>query len=385
MTQRTEGLSPDHTSTAATTITPNELSFRFVVPNTSEQPAPPILQLEASISATGVTAIFGRSGAGKTTLLRCIAGLMKPNEGHLCFQRNTWQDDTNFIAPHKRPIGYVFQDANLFAHLTAEGNLNFAKKRAEETISKAQQEKIIRTFELAPLLKRYPNQLSGGEKQRVAIARALFINPKLILMDEPLASLDRQLKQEILPYLEKLHSEFNLPILYVTHSVDEVARLADHILVLEKGRLAAQGKLEELLTDIHNPMTLSDDTCTVLRTQKIEIDSKWNLMKLSFNGGELWVTNDGERTQLGDSLRVRLHARDISLALTPQTDSSILNRLPAAVLNLTSDSDTTMTTVQLQVGDQVILARVTQRSAHHLALKPGLQLWAQIKSVAFID
>ena len=236
---------------------PNTLQVNFTL--TSSQQIT-YLDIDTRIPAKGVTAIYGHSGSGKTSLLRCIAGLEKAPNGSLAIHKDdwqaTWQDSNIFLPVHKRPIGYVFQEASLFAHLNAEKNLRYAIKRADKKVTQEFYQRVIAVMGINDILERYPNQLSGGERQRIAIARALLIQPRLLLMDEPLAALDHQRKQEILPYLEKLQQSFDIPILYVSHSMDEVARLADHIVVLDQGKVIAEGKLTDVFSVSYTHLTL---------------------------------------------------------------------------------------------------------------------------------
>ena len=345
------------------------------------------LEIDTRIPGRGITAIFGHSGSGKTTLLRCIAGLQKADRGQLRVGEQVWQDASNFLPTHKRPLGYVFQESSLFDHLTAEGNLNYARRRARPAPSQEQYRYVVELMGIGPLLQRYPHQLSGGERQRIAIARALLITPQLLLMDEPLASLDTARKREIMPYLERLRSELNLPILYVSHSVDEVARLADHLLLMERGRLLAEDAPTDVLSRLDLPLQLGDDTGVVLEGRIAERDSCWHLARIEFPGGELWLPDSGEAA--GQGIRVRILARDVSLALSAHTDSSILNRLPAQVLETAPDRDRAMLLVRLAVGSgegqtSNILARLTRRSAEQLQLVSGSRVWVQIKSAAIV-
>ena len=199
------------------------------------------LDVDAQLPAQGVTAVFGDSGAGKTSLLRCIAGLTRPQHGLICVDGSTWQDGKTFVKPHRRSVGYVFQEPSLFEHLTVAGNLNFARRRAPKDSNGVPYEDVLNILQLQPLLPRNPATLSGGEKQRVAIARALLVNPHILLMDEPLASLDSRRKNQILPFLQTIKDTAGLPILYVTHAIEEVTRLADHLLVLQDGQVQANG------------------------------------------------------------------------------------------------------------------------------------------------
>lgn len=340
------------------------------------------LTVDLKLPGSGITAIFGASGSGKTTLLRCIAGLHKVPVGRLNVNGCAWQDPSHSLSVHKRPVGFVFQDANLFAHLTAQQNLNYALKRCKNAAMQQRYQRLVDLLALQPILQQYPAQLSGGERQRVAIARALLIDPQLLLMDEPLASLDEPRKQEVLPYLQKLRQEFELPILYVSHSVDEVARLADYLVVLEQGRVVAQGPLVEMLTHLNLPARPGGEVGVVIPATVAARDAQWHLLRLAFSGGELWVRDGGEA--LGESIRVRILASDVSLALSTAQDSSIVNQMPAVVLEVANDADAAMALVRVEIGSTVVISRITRRSVAHLQLVAGMNVWAQIKSVAVV-
>ena len=347
----------------------------------------PYLDIDTVIPSTGVTAIFGHSGSGKTSLLRCIAGLEKAEQGQLVINETCWQDSQTFLPTHKRPIGYVFQEASLFSHLNAQKNLNYAIKRADHPVSPELYQRIIDVMGIESILDRFPNQLSGGERQRIAIARALLIQPRLLLMDEPLAALDQQRKQEILPYLESLHKSFNIPILYVSHSMDEVARLADHIIVLDQGKIIAEGELTQVFSRIDLPKRLEEESGVILNGTVIEKDEQWNLMRIAFAQGEIWLADNGESLQ--QNVRIRILAKDVSLALQNHDDTSIVNRLLVTVEDIKSDQDKAMSLVRLSMGkeslvSEYLVAKLTQKSVHHLQLKVGLSIWAQIKSVALV-
>lgn len=348
------------------------------------------LDIDTVIPATGVTAIFGHSGSGKTSLLRCIAGLEKAQQGRLIVNECCWQDADTFLPTHKRPIGYVFQEASLFPHLTALKNLTYATKRAIKHASKRADQsessefyqRVIEVMGIAGILNRYPSQLSGGERQRIVIARALLIQPRLLLMDEPLAALDHQRKQEILPYLERLNKSFDIPILYVSHSMDEVARLADHILVLDKGKVVAEGELTEVFSRIDLPQRLAEESGVILKGKVIEKDEHWHLMRVAFAEGHIWLPDSGET--LEQEVRIRVLAKDVSLALSNHQDTSIVNRIPVTVTDIKSDQDKAMSLVRLTMGTEYVVAKLTQRSVHNLNLSLGLKVWAQIKSVAIV-
>ncbi len=340
------------------------------------------LDVDLDLPGRGVTALFGHSGSGKTTLLRCIAGLEKVPGGYLRVGDGIWQDDHACLPVHRRPIGYVFQEASLFPHLTVRRNLEYGLKRVESSARKVSLDQAVELLGIGHLLDRQPDRLSGGEKQRVAIARALAVSPRLLLMDEPLAALDLARKQEILPYLERLHDELEIPLLYVSHAPDEVARLADHIVVMDQGRTVASGPLTDTLARLDLPIRLGEDAGVVLDAAVAERDAQWGLARAAFEGGAVWVRDGGHA--IGQHVRVRILARDVSLALTRHTGTSILNILPAAVEAMVEDGHPALALVRLSVGDSPLLARLTRRSAHALELAPGKRVYAQIKAVALV-
>ncbi len=341
------------------------------------------LDVDLTLPGSGVTALFGRSGSGKTTLLRCIAGLERNARGRLVFKGSVWQDQHGRIATHRRPIGYVFQETSLFPHLSVLGNLDFGRRRAARTGRRIALDQAIELLGIAHLLPRKPDGLSGGERQRVAIARALAVAPELLLMDEPLAALDLPRKQEILPYLERLHDELDIPILYVSHSPDEVARLADHIVALEDGRIVAHGPLGETLARLDLPIQLGEDAGVVLNTTIGAIDDEWHLSRIDFPGGSLWTRD--RNLQVGRKVRVRVLARDVSLALDEPGRTSILNIHPAIVEAIAPDSHPAQLLVRVQIGESRLLARLTRRSADQLGIRVGLPVFVQVKSVALMD
>jgi len=354
-----------------------EIQARFFVPWPAFT-----LDVDLTLPHRGVTAIFGHSGSGKTTLLRCIAGLERPRQGHLLVNGETWQGAGSFLPTHRRPLGYVFQEASLFPHLSVLKNLTYGQKRTPRE-HRVSLERAIDLLGISPLLERKPDRLSGGERQRVAIARALAVSPELLLMDEPLASLDLARKREILPYLERLHDELEIPVIYVSHAADEVARLADHLVVMEAGKAVAQGPLGETLARLDLPIHLGEDAGVVLEAIVAELDRTWHLARLDFPGGSLWTRDSG--LTLGHSVRVRVLARDVSLALEHHEHTSIQNVLPAVVEALAPEDHPSTALVRLQVGESILLARLTQRSASALGVQPGQALFAQIKSVALLE
>jgi molybdate transport system ATP-binding protein len=340
------------------------------------------LDVDLALPARGVTALFGPSGSGKTTLLRCIAGLEKPDEGRLVVDGRPWQDERTALPPHRRPLGYVFQEASLFPHLSVLGNLRFGLKRAQGT-SRADLDAAIELLGIAPLLDRRPEHLSGGERQRVAIARALAVAPRVLLMDEPLAALDLARKQEILPYLERLHRELDIPLLYVSHLPDEVARLADHLVVLDQGRVRAHGPLSETVSRLDLPLHLGEDRGVVLDAQVDAVDGQWHLARLAFDGGQLWTPDPG--LPPGRRLRVRLLARDVSLAREHPGRSSIQNVMRGVVEAWADERHPGLVIVAVRVGAARVLARLTRRSLDALQLQSGDAVWVQVKSVALME
>ncbi len=360
-----------------TTTSSIEACFRLDYPGFA-------LDVELSLPGRGVSALFGHSGSGKTSLLRCIAGLERAS-GRLSVNGSLWQDGELFLPTHKRPLGYVFQEANLFPHLSVKGNLHYGLKRAAGDGGKISLEQAIELLDIGHLLARKTTRLSGGERQRVAIARALAVNPKVLLMDEPLAALDQARKREILPFLEKLHDELAIPILYVTHSNDEVARLADHLVILSRGKAVASGPLTETLARLDLPVRPDEEAAVVLKARIVEQDRNWHLARAEFAGGSVWVRDLGFAT--GDAVRLQILARDVSLTKeSATTPSSILNRLPAVIREIGSGEHPAIKIVRLEVnGCSPLLCRLTSRSAHLLDIQAGQKVWAQIKSAAIIE
>jgi molybdate transport system ATP-binding protein len=341
----------------------------------------PNFSLDAAFQAPGqgITALFGPSGCGKTSLLRSIAGLEPSARGYVSINGMEWQNDQRSMPAHQRELGYVFQEASLFPHLSVMGNLQFGRKRSH---AKAQidLDALIDLLGIEPLLNRKPQSLSGGERQRVGIARALAVNPHLLMMDEPLAALDLPRKQEILPYLERLHRELKIPVLYVTHSPDEVVRLANHIVVLDAGRVVASGSLVDTLSRVDLPIRLGDDLGAVLQATVAEIDSQWKLARLDFAGGVFWTR--AQQLSVGDAVRVRVLARDVSIAREKPTASTIQNVLSVRITDIVNDDQEGLMLVRVMVGESSLIARVTQRSVAELKLELGQNVWIQVKSVA---
>lgn len=341
------------------------------------------LDVDLTLPGTGITALFGHSGCGKTTLLRCMAGLQRA-PGTMTVLGEAWQTET-FVRPvHKRPLAYVFQDTHLFPHLSVRKNLEFGYRRIPAGERQIGFDDAVRWLGLESHLERLPAGLSGGERQRVAIARALLTSPRLLLMDEPLSALDVDSKQEILPYLERLHETLAIPIIYVSHSTPEVARLADHIVMMKEGRVVAEGPLRETLAGTDNPFRIQDDAGALLEGQIIELDEHWHLALFRFDGGRLWLRMD-HRMKPGDRVRVRILARDISLALTENSDQSIQNRVPAVIDQIDPDVAPGVSLIRLLAGPTPLLSRLTSRAVTKLGLEPGMTVWMQIKTVALAD
>ena len=341
------------------------------------------LDVDLNLPGRGVTALFGPSGSGKTTLLRCLAGLERHSTGSLRFKGEIWQDsDRNIFRPtHQRPLGYVFQEASLFPHLSVQKNLNYGRKRVNDD-HKVSLQHVVELLGIAHLLDRMPDRLSGGERQRVAIARALATSPEWLLMDEPLAALDLKRKNEILPYLARLRDELDIPVCYVSHSPDEVARLADHIVLLSEGRVVAAGGLRETLARLDLPTAFTEDAGVVIEAVVAGHDDAYHLTQLDFPGGSVVVARRPEA--INRRLRFRVHARDVSLTLTRAEGASISNLLPATVTEV-ADADTPAhVLVRLDAGGTPLIARITRRSHDHLHIMPGKSLWTQIKAVALL-
>jgi molybdate transport system ATP-binding protein len=341
------------------------------------------LDVDMHLPARGVTALFGPSGSGKTTLLRCIAGLERTEGGLLQVKDEVWQDSGKFLAAHQRPLGYVFQEASLFPHLSVRRNLEYGMRRTAPNKRKVALEQVIQWLGLSYLMDRSdPISLSGGERQRVAIGRALLTSPSLLLMDEPLSALDAASKQEIFPYLERLHGELDIPVFYVSHALDEVARLADHLVLLEQGRVIASGSPGETLSRLDLPTAHQDDAGAVIEAKVAVHDETYHLTRLDFPGGSLWVSKVERAT--GAMVRARVLARDVSVAIEAPHGTSITNILAARIVEI-QDEGPDRVSLRLAVGDgQLLLSRITRRSRDLLGLAKEMQVFAQVKSVALV-
>ena len=330
----------------------------------------------------GLTAFFGRSGCGKTTLVNLIAGLLRPQSGHIAIGERTLFDSNagRFMAPEKRRIGYVFQEGRLFPHLSVRRNLTYSQRYLPAGTSAPALEEIAELLNLGRLLERGTRNLSGGEAQRVAIGRALLSAPQLLVMDEPLAALDAGHKGEILPYIERLRDEIGIPIIYVSHALEEVIRLADTMVIMDHGRTVASGPVEEIMGRLDlRPLTGRYEAGAVLSVKVLGHDKNWGLTELGFSGGRLWVP--GLDAALGSAMRMRIRARDVSLSLTRPADTSILNVLPATVKEI-AEGKGPQTEVLLDVGGAPLIARVTLKSVALMELQPGKAVFALVKAAA---
>lgn len=341
------------------------------------------LDVSFEAPARGITALFGHSGSGKTSVLRAVAGLQRAEQGLVRINGDIWQSTHEFIPTHKRPLGYVFQEASLFPHLSVQRNLEYGWRRTAEGARRIQFGDVVELLGIGALLPRATARLSGGERQRVAIARALLTSPKLLLMDEPLSALDHGAKQAILPYLESLHDEFEIPSLYVSHDPNEVARLADHMVLLDNGKVVAQGEAANLLTRVDLPPAGYDDAASLLEGVVSSHDTTYHLTWISMDCGRVAVMR--EDLPVGQHARVQVRARDVSLALSAHSDTSIINVLPAKVID-THDINPSQVLVRLELLDrQTLLSRITRRSAMAMGIHEGLHLFAQVKSVALLS
>jgi len=344
------------------------------------------LDVSFSASARGITALFGQSGCGKTTILRCMAGLTRLS-GRLTVDGETWQDDAGgiFRKPHRRPVGYVFQEASLFPHLSVRGNLLYGARRAESGNAQGRDldlDDVVDLLGIAPLMDRSTTALSGGERQRVAIGRALLSRPRLLLMDEPLAALDRFAKDEILPYLEVLQSSLAMPIVYVSHDITEVSRLAEHMIVVDRGRKAAEGTVEQVLErlDLH-PATGRFEAGVIVSARVKSHDTTFQLTHADLYGQKIEIPLvDAEP---GQEIRLRVRARDVSLATTRPSGISVRNVIAGHVAEINEETNTAYAETLIDIGGARLRARVTRASVSDLGLAPGKAVFALVKSITF--
>jgi len=331
---------------------------------------------------TGVTALFGRSGAGKTTLINTIAGLLRPTSGHVVFDGETLFDSDRKIHVRAglRRFGYVFQEGRLFPHLTVRQNLNYASWFNRALRSNDGFSRVVDMLDIDALLQRRPAQLSGGEKQRVAIGRALLARPRLLLLDEPLASLDTGRKREILRYLKRLRDETRIPMIYVSHAVEEVLQLADQVVLLGSGQVIASGAVEEVMgrTDLHQATGVFEGG-TVIEAVVIAVDVEDRLATLRFDGGTLTVGAGDMQT--GEQVRVRIRAREVSIALQRPQHISIQNILQGRIIAI--EASHSGVNVSIAVGSATVRSRVTARAVRQLSLAAGSEVYVLVKAVSF--
>lgn len=350
------------------------------------------LSVDLALPASGISVLFGPSGSGKTSVLRCVAGLERA-PGRISLGSQVWQDDAQgiFLPTWARHVGYVFQEASLFEHMTVSGNLRYGLRRVGKSNGDDALAAAIDLLGIGHLLSRSPQSLSGGERQRVAIARALATQPRLLLLDEPLASLDLARRQEILPWLEQLHQELQIPMLYVTHTMEELTRLADHVVLLRDGSVQIEGPVSQVLCTPSFAASVGGEAGAMLQGAVAGHDQRFHLSRVDVAGGELWVTS--HNLPIGSSVRLHIHANDVSLSTSESQESSIQNRLRGEIVAISEDVHPAQRLVrvrlagpagQLEPGDQEILARVTQRALAGLGLAEGHPVWCGIKSVALV-
>lgn len=343
------------------------------------------VDVDLVLPAQGITVLYGVSGSGKTSVLRGVAGLEPSARGCIRMGGEVWQDDGRGInwPTWRRSVGYVFQEASLFDHLDVRGNLQYGLRRSRRADAAPVLDEAVELLGIGGLIRRRPAQLSGGERQRVAIARALAARPQVLLLDEPLAALDVARRQDVLPWLERLHQTLRIPMLYVTHAADEVVHLADHLVVLERGRVAAAGQVSEVLGNAATAVRVGDDVGALWQAVVTERDERWHLVRVSCGPVSLWLHDSG--VPVGQSVRVRVLARDVSLATQRPQGTSIQNTVPGTVVALSPGDQPSQVLVRVACeGGSVLLARVTGRAVDALGLQPGVAVWAQVKSVALV-
>lgn len=338
------------------------------------------LDVEFEFPKSGVTALFGASGSGKTTVLRCLAGLEGHAKSIVNISNEIWSDDQICLPAHKRSVGYVFQDAGLLPHLTVSKNLDYATKRSHQKCSERERSRIFSMLAIEHIMNKLPSQLSGGEKQRVSIARALLIKPKILLMDEPLASLDAKRKHEILPYLEKLHEHTEIPIIYVSHDLQEVAKLADYVVVIDEGRVIKADSVMATINDYRLSNIYHQELSSVIETEVEQIETQWKLSKVAIGQQHMWVVNNND--EVGKKLRLNIAAKDISVATSKPTDTSVLNILAGQLIEVSTTDSSSKVILKVAVESRHLFAEISLKSLDRLSLKEGDNIWLQIKTIA---
>jgi len=341
------------------------------------------IEVDIAVEATGITALFGQSGAGKTALVDMLAGLSRPDRGRIAIDDQVLFDAARRIdvPPERRRIGYVFQEDRLFPHMSVRANLEYGLRRAPAPARRIGFDQVVDVLDVRALLERRPRRLSGGEKQRISIGRALLANPRLLLMDEPLASLDGKRKNEILPFIERLSAEFAVPIIYVSHSAEEIVRLADTLVLLSDGRVAAVGAVEDLMSRLDlRPLTGRYEAGSVIAARVSGKDATFGLAHLAFPGGVLRVPLAG--LALGRDVRIRVRARDVTLSSIRPEGLSTLNIFEGTVMEIGGDAEPgPLVDVRVDIGVP-LWARITRRALHDLGLAPGKTVYTLIKAVA---
>jgi molybdate transport system ATP-binding protein len=343
-----------------------------------------VLSLNTALHGNGVTGIFGSSGSGKTTLLDCIAGLRKAEPGSTVRWGDTlWQSDTEFLPTWQRQVGVVFQDGRLFPHLNVRQNLVYAtQRRRSGDASIPDWGNVIEWLQLQQLLNRSPDTLSAGQRQRVAIARALLSSPQLLLLDEPMANLDRTARAQCIDCLQRVRSELDIPMLYVSHDIQELAQLADDLLVLENGRIVEQGAFSDISSRVDSSLAHAVNAAAIATATVIQHDSQYGLSRLDVEGQSLWINLIAD--PVGQQRRIRIPARDVSICCERPQATSILNILEVTLAEVEQTPEARVM-LRLKLGDQFLLARLTRKSVDTLNLKPGDTLFAQIKSAALLS
>jgi len=338
------------------------------------------LEADLTLELGGVTALFGKSAAGKTTLLRHIAGLERAPNSYLAFDKVPWQSGGQFVPPHRRGIGYLFQQVELFNHLDVMGNLLFGFNRTQKARRRFSPADVIDLLKIGHLTKRRVGHLSGGEKQLVALGRTLLTSPRILLMDEPLSALDTAAKQAIYPLLKKIAHEMQIPIIYVSHAVDEVARLADAMLFIDAGRIIAQGSMGEMLTRLDLPLARQADAEVIIEGRVLAHDDNWQLTEIEFSGGRFLVPL--VEAPLQSPVRLRVAASDVSISLTAPSGSSIINAFASEVVEILEEG--AIAILKLRAGQTPLIARVTRKSCQNLGIKRGKVVYAQVKGAAVL-
>ncbi|MFK7945260.1 MAG: molybdenum ABC transporter ATP-binding protein [Paracoccaceae bacterium] len=338
------------------------------------------LDVQAELSLAGVTALFGPSGAGKSTVLSAIAGF-RPGLGRITAEGQIWQDGSQMVPAHRRPVGMVFQDGRLFGHKSVSGNLDYAARRADRTGPALDLDSVIEALDLGPLLAQRASQLSGGERQRVAIGRALLTRPRLMLMDEPLAALDRARKAQLLPLIAELPERFGIPVIYVSHQLDEIVQIADSMVAMHGGRVTGTGPVSSMIAKLDPVLTGRFEAGSVLEGQVVALDPQFQMLAVQIGSARLWMPDTGGAA-LGVEVRVRIRARDVSIAKGPVEGLSIRNRLPGRITGIEADEGP-FAEVTMDCGGQVLKARISRMALADLGLAEGAEISALIKSVAF--